>query len=74
MYNTFEYEPWKVARDPRDKHRYLVVCCEDIRHREIIPQVWTDIRVAQEFADAANEMYNRAQGRTQTDGEGVHAA
>jgi len=71
VYNLTEYEPWKVARHPRDKHRYLVVCCEDIRHREIIPQVWTDIHEAQRFADAANELYNA--GRKQTDGEGVAA-
>ena len=71
MYNTFEYEPWKVARHPRDKHMFLVVCCEDIRRREIIPQVWTDVRAAQDFANAANELYNV--GR-QTDGEGATAA
>lgn len=69
MYNLTEYEPWKVARDPRDKHMFLVVCCEDIRHREIINGVWTDVRAAQDFADAANELYNV--GRT--DGEGVAA-
>ena len=65
MYNTFEYEPWKVARDPRDKHKYLVVCCEDIRHREIIPQAWTDIHEAQAFAMAANELYNIGRGGTE---------
>ena len=72
MYNTFEYEPWKVARDPRDKHMFPVICCEDIRRREIINGVWTDITQAQAFADAANELYNT--GRKQTDGEGVSAA
>lgn len=58
MYNTFEYEPWKVRRMPGKTSIYQVCNFENPNAVEVLGLAWTDIKKAQDFADAANKMYN----------------
>lgn len=57
MYNTFEYEPWKVRRMPGKTSIYQVCNFENPDAVEVLGLAWTDIKAAQAFADAANKMY-----------------
>ena len=50
-------EPWKVRRMPGKIHVYQVCNFENPDTIEILPLAWTDIKKAQDFADAANKMY-----------------
>lgn len=52
-------EPWKVRRHPQDKGHFQVVSYED-GAAEAAYCCFDSPREAQQFADAANEMYNYA--------------
>ena len=60
--NALQYkapEPWKVRRMPGKIHVYQVCSYENPDAIEVLDLAWTDIRAAQRFADAANEMYRK---------------
>ena len=55
-------EPWKVRRMPGKRCIYQVCSYENPGKVEVLDLAWTDIKKAQDFADAANKMYNIGKG------------
>lgn len=56
MYGKTDPCKWKVRRMPGSKHSYQVCHFDEQGNAEVIPGFWNDLKAAQEFADAMNEM------------------